>query len=208
MGGKVMTRQEFDEAMYVMDADCSGTVDFQEFLMYVKSSGDGLSEAINVAASLKMEANQRAAKSSEAAEVMAAYDRVLPTAMKDLFDEVDTDGNGSLDAEEVARFVRKLKPTRFMSAEEISDVMAQMDIDGDGSVTFDEFSQWWRSGGSLTAAERLDEQAERCGEQLSEVLAALEECREKRSFVMASHEAAEISKKAHDLAMKMAAKAA
>ena len=207
--GKVMTRQELDEAMYEMDADCSGTVDFQEFLMYVKSSGDGLSEAINVAASLKMEANQRAAKRSEAAEVMAAYDRVLPTAMKDLFDEVDADGNGSLDAEEVARFVRKLKPTRYMSAEEISNVMAQMDIDGDGSVTFDEFSQWWRSGGSLTAAERLDEQAERCGEQLSEVLAALEECREKRSFVMASHEAAEISKRAHDLAMKkMAADAA
>ena len=33
-----------------------------------------------------------------------------------VFREMDEDGNGSLDAEEVARFVRKLKPTRLGSS--------------------------------------------------------------------------------------------
>merc|ERR1711939_181658 len=56
--GKVLTKDELDAAMYEMDVDCSGTVDFEEFLQYVKAGGQ-LSEAINVAASLRLEERQR-----------------------------------------------------------------------------------------------------------------------------------------------------
>jgi len=193
--GKVLTREELDAAMYEMDVDCSGTVDFAEFLAYVKSGGQ-LSAAINVAASLRLEAQQRASRQAEAAETMAAFEKICPNAMKDLFDEVDCDGNGSLDREEVARFIRKLKPTKFMSADQIAEVMAEMDTDGDGSVTFEEFAAWWRAGGSLTTAEQLDEQVERCGGELSAALSALEECRSLRSAATASQEAAQISENA------------
>ena len=88
-------------------------------------------------------------------------------AMRAIFDKIDADGSGELDRNEVAAFIKQLRPSRAMDIElkkmdgedEIAEVMAQMDADGDGTVTFEEFSEWWRSGGSLTAAEREEKLA-------------------------------------------------
>jgi len=205
--GKVLTSAQLDDAMYEMDVDCSGSVDFREFLAYVQSGAGELSGAINVAAGLRLEAQDRASSKAAAAELMACYDRVLPTAMKDLFDEVDEDGNGSLDAEEVARFVRKLKPTRFMPAEEVAAVMGEMDTDGDGTVTYDEFAAWWKAGGSVTASEQVAEGAERCGDALAGALEALAESRAARSQALASEEADRISEQVKAIAAAAAASA-
>ena len=76
-------------------------------------------------------------------------------AMRAIFDKIDADGSGELDRDEVAAFIKQLRPSRAMDIElkkmdgedEIADVMAQMDADGDGTVAFEEFSEWWRSGG-------------------------------------------------------------
>ena len=88
-------------------------------------------------------------------------------AMRAIFDKIDADGSGELERDEVVAFIKQLRPSRAMDIElkkmdgedEIADVMAQMDGDGDGTVTFEEFSEWWRSGGSLTGRARGEARA-------------------------------------------------
>jgi Ca2+-binding EF-hand superfamily protein len=63
-----------------------------------------------------------------------------PTA-RELFDEIDDDGNGYLDKMEVARLCAKLGSTLPESV--LATAMAEMDRDGNNEVTFEEFSAWW-----------------------------------------------------------------
>merc|ERR1711939_476040 len=116
-----------------------------------------------------------------ATSLMDAYAKLAPTAMRDLFNSVDSDGNGTLDKDEVARFVRKLKPTRFLAGDAIDQAMAEMDSDGDGSVTYEEFEAWWLGGGSITAGERVATASAQVGNSLQEALKQLENCRNARS---------------------------
>ena len=64
----------------------------------------------------------------------------LPVEMKDflrkMFDEIDTDGSGSMDAWELKAIVEKCEGCN--ASEAIQKEMASMDINGDGKITFDE----------------------------------------------------------------------
>ena len=83
----------------------------------------------------------------------------LPVEMKDflrkMFDEIDTDGSGSMDAWELKAIVEKCEGCNASEAiqkemavivekwgcdasEAIQKEMASMDINGDGKITFDE----------------------------------------------------------------------
>ena len=136
-------------------------------------------------------------------------------AMRAIFDKIDTDGNGTLDRDEVAACMKLLRPSRFMDIQlaemdgrdEIAEVMAQMDDDGDGTVTFEEFSAWWKAGGSVTASEQVAEGAERCGDALAGALEALAESRAARSQALASEEADRISEQVKAIAAAAAASA-
>jgi Ca2+-binding EF-hand superfamily protein len=185
LGHVFESRSKLDDAMYEMDTDCSGTVSFDEFANYWRA-GLKLSKVINVAVSLELEAATRTAQRESAASLMQALETVAPTAMRQLFDSVDTDNSGTLDVEEVARFIRKLKPTKALSAAGVAEAMAEMDGDGDGSVSYDEFEGWWRGGGSLTTAECVDSGCEKVGDALAESLKALEKSRLARAQVMGS----------------------
>jgi Ca2+-binding EF-hand superfamily protein len=54
-----------------------------------------------------------------------------------LFQEIDVDGSGTLDREEVALCAKKLGAP--LSEEALEAAMQTMDADGNGSVDFDEF---------------------------------------------------------------------
>jgi ankyrin repeat protein len=58
-----------------------------------------------------------------------------------LFNNVDTDRSGHLDADEVKELARKLKLN--LSEEEAKAAMEKMDADGNGTVDFDEFFGWY-----------------------------------------------------------------
>jgi Ca2+-binding EF-hand superfamily protein len=65
----------------------------------------------------------------------------LPAEVKDMlrqmFDAIDTDGSGSIDAKELKAIVEKCEGCDA-SDEAIQKEMAVMDINGDGKITFDE----------------------------------------------------------------------
>eukprot|EP01051_Picozoa_sp_SAG22_P007203 SAG22_NODE_498_length_9728_cov_12.354346_1_plen_1377_part_00 len=61
-----------------------------------------------------------------------------------LFDEIDDDGSGELDREEVGQLLGKLSGTRC-TPDELDAAMAELDEDDDGDVTFKEFLQWWNA---------------------------------------------------------------
>ena len=64
---------------------------------------------------------------------------------KQLFAQIDVNGDGLLDAEEIAGLAMKLG--KKLSEAELADAMKDMDGDGDGSVDVDEFAAWWKERG-------------------------------------------------------------
>eukprot|EP01052_Picozoa_sp_SAG31_P042607 SAG31_NODE_6821_length_1878_cov_1.327150_2_plen_364_part_00 len=58
-----------------------------------------------------------------------------------LFDEIDTDGSGLLDREEVANLAESLGAP--LSTSELDQAMLEMDEDGSGEVDFEEFRLWF-----------------------------------------------------------------
>ena len=82
-----------------------------------------------------------------------------------IFCQIDTDGNGTLDAAEVGQFVRKLRPSRYMDMciqemdgkDEIAELMSAINPGAASeapSITFKQFAKWWISGGEMTSSER------------------------------------------------------
>ena len=61
--------------------------------------------------------------------------------MQELFNEIDTDGGGTLDVREIKALADKLGVA--MTKRELDDAMLEMDEDGSGEVDFEEFAQWW-----------------------------------------------------------------
>ena len=64
---------------------------------------------------------------------------------KQLFDQVDANGDGQLDAEEIASLATRLG--KRLSQSELDKAMAEMDSDGDGSVDKQEWVEWWSNRG-------------------------------------------------------------
>lgn len=64
------------------------------------------------------------------------------TAMK-LFAELDTDGSGYLDLDEVAKLSQMLGVNATRS--EVQKAFAEMDNDANGEVSFEEFQRWWQN---------------------------------------------------------------
>eukprot|EP01045_Picozoa_sp_COSAG04_P039825 COSAG04_NODE_11349_length_715_cov_0.748377_2_plen_99_part_01 len=59
----------------------------------------------------------------------------------ELCNEIDADGSGSLDMQEVQRLSHRLHMP--LTHSELRDAMKQMDADGSGEVDFEEFQAWW-----------------------------------------------------------------
>jgi hypothetical protein len=63
-----------------------------------------------------------------------------------MFNEMDEDGSGELDRDEIKLLARRLG--KRLSKSELDAAMAEMDADGSGEVDFDEFVSWWKEIGS------------------------------------------------------------
>lgn len=61
--------------------------------------------------------------------------------IKAAFQELDADGDGALDASELALVAGRLGAA--LSHDELHAVFALLDVDGSGKVDFDEFRAWW-----------------------------------------------------------------
>jgi hypothetical protein len=60
---------------------------------------------------------------------------IMTESLRTFFDDVDQDGNGTLDRAEIARLVGKLD--RPMSADELDALMEQLDADQDNCISFE-----------------------------------------------------------------------
>eukprot|EP01051_Picozoa_sp_SAG22_P022959 SAG22_NODE_5718_length_965_cov_1.461894_1_plen_250_part_10 len=61
--------------------------------------------------------------------------------IKALFVELDADGSGELDAEEIEQVL--LRMGRPLSTRALAEAMEEMDLDGSGDVDFQEFRAWY-----------------------------------------------------------------
>jgi len=60
---------------------------------------------------------------------------------KDLFNEIDADGNGVLDIEELEMLMERIGSP--LLGQDLEDCFAEMDADGDGNVNYSDFETWW-----------------------------------------------------------------
>lgn len=86
------------------------------------------------------------AEAEEAAAAADEHDHLNEGEVRELFAEIDADGGGSLDKEEVKQLLTKLGMA--VGQAEVDEVMTTMDPDGDGDVTLPEFLGWWRAAGA------------------------------------------------------------
>eukprot|EP01043_Picozoa_sp_COSAG02_P017923 COSAG02_NODE_824_length_16741_cov_16.319733_2_plen_499_part_00 len=66
--------------------------------------------------------------------------------VRELFQQLDVDNDGSLDKVELARLLRGLG--RATDSSSIDEIMLAMDPNGDGTVALDEFLDWWGQAGA------------------------------------------------------------
>ena len=62
--------------------------------------------------------------------------------MKLVFERIDENGNGYLDAEELRKLASIIDP-QGLSTEELEAALSMMDDDGDDEIDFEEFFEWW-----------------------------------------------------------------
>jgi calmodulin len=143
--GKRVSGKALAEAMQEMDADGSGEIEFEEFLSWWKGhqakggggffsglSLDFLKSAPPPPPETELERNLRLA--DEEAE--------RQREARQVFDEIDEDGGGSLDRDEIKQLAKKLG--KRISEKQLNEAMQEMDADGSGDVVFEEFYHWWK----------------------------------------------------------------
>jgi calmodulin len=74
---------------------------------------------------------------------MESIKRLADAALKDLFSELDGDGSGQLDRDEIGALVGNLG--KALPTEQLSALMIELDTDGDGQVDYPEFQKWWHA---------------------------------------------------------------
>ena len=140
--GKRLSDKQLNEAMMAMDADGSGDVAFDEFLSWWKGNrGGGFFAGLSLdflrskpppPPETALERNMRLAEEEEERQ----------REVRQLFDEIDEDGGGTLDRDEIKKLAKKLG--KKISEKQLSEAMLEMDADGSGDVCFEEFYYWWK----------------------------------------------------------------
>ena len=110
LGATNVTREEVHQMVLGVDTDGNGILDFAEFVHLIASARSSVSSALG--------------QISELREAFSMY---------------DTDGSGTLDAEEIQAALKNLGVEKPI--EEVEDMINAIDDDGNGELTFGEFVQ-------------------------------------------------------------------
>ena len=81
--------------------------------------------------------------------------------VRSLFDEIDTDGSGFLDMQEIKEM--SLRLGRPMSDEDVNAVFTEMDVNKNGKIEVDEFIVWMENSADLTGFRSTLTEANRLG---------------------------------------------
>jgi hypothetical protein len=68
--------------------------------------------------------------------------------VQDIFNAIDTDGNGYLDHQEIGEVAEVLGFP--MTEDELAAAFKELDADSNGRISFEEFEQWWNHGNTQT----------------------------------------------------------
>ena len=74
-------------------------------------------------------------------KLMTTYEPTNDSDLRQLFDDLDKDGGGSLCRAEIRQLLDSLG--KRLSTEQMDTLMSALDTDGSGAVDFAEFSGWW-----------------------------------------------------------------
>ncbi len=77
-------------------------------------------------------------------DMLAEVEQQEEADVRNVFDGIDLDGNGTLERNELDTLAQRLLH-RPLSEKELDKAMHDMDEDGSGEVDFEEFLEWWRS---------------------------------------------------------------
>ena len=80
-------------------------------------------------------------KMSKTEQKIADKRKMRGYQLEEMFNEMDTSGDGALDKEEIGAVFTKMGVR--LSQADLDAAMAEMDVDKGGDVDFDEFKQWW-----------------------------------------------------------------
>ena len=114
-------RKQFENAFQSIAQSCPNTISMEEFVTHF--IGPIQSAKVSAAAAVKHNA--------EVAQV---------NTLRAMFNQIDTDGNGTLDRDEIEQMAQILG-MRFNKAQ-MDAAWAFMDRDGSGEVDFNEFKKW------------------------------------------------------------------
>ena len=92
-------------------------------------------------------------KANKSEPLISVLDEIKVPSARELFDEVDDDGNGYLDMGEVAQLYRRARGQK-LTKPELKAATEEMDANGDNQITFDEFEPWWEKSEQWTSSAR------------------------------------------------------
>jgi calmodulin len=126
--GLEVSKSELKHMFKVMDLDKSGTIEFEEFLSWYEQNTDGemLKRVKGVMGNDKKSVRTR-------------------QVLKTMFQRVDTDGGGEVDAAEFLQLALDLG--LMITLAEMNVIFGEIDLDGSGEIDFDEFSEWYMLNG-------------------------------------------------------------
>ena len=110
--GTTMTDKKFARWIKQIDTDRSGHVEFHELEFWVRKQSE---EARNLLSLVQLDT---------------------------LWDEIDLDGSGELDSDELAAVLDMMGQP--VGPRKLQKMMQRLDTDGNGTVSKDEFSVWWK----------------------------------------------------------------
>ena len=112
-----------EEDWKVMDIDSSGTVSFNEFVSWLRSS-------------------QQQQQQQQQEQQKIVEKKKQKNGMKETFEKYDKDSSGTVDSEEFEVMCKDLFGGD-MSESEVEMAMMLVDTDGSGTIEFEEFEEFW-----------------------------------------------------------------
>lgn len=122
-------QDEIKKLLQTVDADGSGELDFKEF------------QELTMKITEKMRSGLRR-RENETAK-MLGFSPKQTSDLRDVFFQLDENGNGELSIEECRITLQMLR--KNMSSEELHDVFNGIDRNGSGQIDFEEFLHFWKT---------------------------------------------------------------